>query len=90
MYYVYIIESIESKRFYIGQTNNIEKRVERHNKGRNLSTKAYRPWELKWWNVYETRSEAIKVEKIIKGLKKREVIKSFVKENKFRGVAQPG
>ena len=60
MYYVYILEAIRSKRYYIGQTNNLSGRVKRHNKGRNLSTKAYLPWELKWWKEYETRSEGIK------------------------------
>ena len=90
MFYVYIIESIESKRYYIGQTENLKVRIERHNKGRNLSTKAYLPWELKWWKEFETRAEAMKIEKRIKGIKKRESIKNFVTENKFRGVAQPG
>jgi putative endonuclease len=90
MYYVYIIESLASKRYYIGQTDNLKARIKRHNSGRNLSTNAYIPWELKWWKEYETRAEAIKIEKKIKGIKKREAIKSFVSENNFRGVAQPG
>ena len=90
MYYVYIIESIASKRYYIGQTQNLKARIGRHNSGRNLSTKAWLPWELKWWKEFETRAEAIKTEKKIKGIKKREGIKSFMIDNKFRGVAQPG
>jgi putative endonuclease len=90
MYYVYIIESQTIKRYYIGQTDNLQARIERHNSGKNLSTKAYVPWELKWWKEYETRAEAIKTEKRIKGIKKRDGIKSFVIENNFRGVAQPG
>ena len=90
MYYVYVLESISSKRYYIGQTSDLEGRLLRHNAGRNLSTKAYLPWELKWWQEYKTRAEAVKVEKRIKGLKKRDRIEAFVKENKFRGVAQPG
>ncbi|MCU0472255.1 MAG: GIY-YIG nuclease family protein [Bacteroidales bacterium] len=90
MYFVYIIESEKGKRFYIGQTEDIEKRVERHNRGRSLSTKAYIPWVLKWWKEYETRSEAVKVETALKRIKNREGIKRFVNENNFRGVAQPG
>lgn len=90
MYYVYIIESLQSKRYYIGQTFDLEKRIERHNKGRNISTKAFRPWKLKWWKEFEKRADAIVVEKRVKGIKKREGIERFVKENKFRGVAQPG
>ena len=90
MYFVYIIESQKDGRYYIGQTGNLEGRIERHNKGRNLSTKAYVPWELRWWKEYDTRSEAIRVESELKKLKKREGIVNYVNKNNFRGVAQPG
>ena len=90
MFFVYIIESEKTRRYYIGQTGNLEERIARHNRGYNLSTRYYIPWVLKWWNGYNTRSEAIKVEKKVKGLKKRESIQRFVIENNFRGVAQPG
>ena len=90
MYFVYIIESEKNKRYYIGQTDNLKGRVDRHNKGRNRSTKAYVPWELKWWKEFEKRSEAIKMEIKLKGIKKRDSIIRFIIENDFRGVAQPG
>ncbi len=90
MYYVYILEATKSKRYYIGQTNNLLERVKRHNEGRNMSTKAYLPWELKWWKEFETRSEAVRTERELKSIKKREGLENFVRMNKFRGVAQPG
>ncbi len=90
MFFVYIIESVDSKRYYIGQTENLEARIDRHNLGRNLSTKAFIPWKLRWWKEFETRSEAVRMEKKLKGIKKRESIERFVLENHFRGVAQPG
>ncbi len=90
MYFVYIIVSKRDGRYYIGQTESLASRVKRHNSGRNSSTKAYIPWELKWWKEYETRSEAIKVERRIKGIKKRAGIEQYVREEGFRGVAQPG
>lgn len=90
MYYVYLIESKKNGRYYIGQTNNLEERIKRHNEGRNISTKAYRSWEIKYWKDFKTRSEAIKVENKLKQLKKGIVIERYVKENDFRGVAQPG
>jgi putative endonuclease len=85
MFYVYILEARESKRYYIGQTENLEERVKRHNDGRNLSTKAYIPWQLKWWKEFETRSEAFKVEKDLKAVKKRVGIEKFVIKNDFSG-----
>jgi len=90
MFFVYILEAEESKRFYIGQTENLEERVNRHNKGFNLSTRAYVPWNLKWWKEFGTRSEAIVMERKLKGIKKRVRLEKFVIDNNFRGVAQPG
>ena len=90
MFFVYILESKKTKRYYIGQTENLDDRVERHNKGYNLSTRPYIPWELKWWKEYEKRAEAFKIEKKLKRIKKREGLERFVSKNNFRGVAQPG
>jgi putative endonuclease len=90
MVFVYIIEATDSKRYYIGQTENLEERIKKHNAGRNLSTKAYVPWKLKWWKEYETRSEAIKVEKKLKRIKKRIRIEKFITENGFSGCSPEG
>jgi putative endonuclease len=90
MVFVYIIESVDSKRRYIGQTSNLEERVKKHNQGRNLSTKAYIPWQLKWWKKYESRSEAIIVEKQLKNIKKRTGVEKFVIENNFSGCGAVG
>ena len=89
-YYVYILESVKSGKYYIGQTENLEERVAKHNAGRNLSTRHDIPWQLKWWKEYETRSEAIKVEIRIKEIKKRKGIEKYIEKNKFRGIAQSG
>jgi len=90
MFFVYIIESTGSKRYYIGQTNNLEERLKKHNQGRNLSTKAYIPWRLKWWKEYESRSGAIIVEKRLKNLKKRTEVEKFVIKNSFSGCGAVG
>jgi putative endonuclease len=90
MFFIYILESVSSGRYYIGQTENLVSRLERHNAGLNRSTKSFIPWILKWWKEVETRSEAIKVESRLKRIKKRDGIEKFVLKNDFRGVAQPG
>ena len=95
MFFVYIIESIEYGRYYIGQTVNLDSRIERHNKGMNKSTKAYKPWKLRWWKEFETRSEAIITERKLKGIKKRAILERYISDNEFygvagRSVAQPG
>jgi putative endonuclease len=90
MFFVYILEATESKRYYIGQTENLEERLKRHNQGRNLSTKAYVPWRMKWQKEFETRSEAVKFERKLKGIKKRVWLEKFVRENNFSGCGAVG
>jgi len=90
MFFVYILEATESKKYYIGQTENLEARLRKHNQGRNLSTKAYIPWQLKWWKEFESRSEAIVAERKLKGIKKRISLEKFVNGNGFSGCGAVG
>ena len=57
-YKVYLIESLKDKKYYIGHTKNIEKRLQDHNRGSNKSTKSRRPFVLIGYEEYETRNEA--------------------------------
>ncbi len=71
MFYVYILFSDKFDRFYIGQTNNIESRLLRHNKGYVKSTKAYKPWDLIHTERFSSRSDALKRESYLKSLKSK-------------------
>lgn len=66
MYYTYVLYSACYDRYYIGQTNNITSRLDRHNRGYVRSTKAYRPWKLVYVENYDTRSGAVKRETYLK------------------------
>ncbi len=84
MYFVYILYSETHQRFYVGQTNNIEKRIARHNSGNVISTKFYRPWKLIYNESVSTREEAMRLEKWYKsgaGLKKRKELLIASREN---------
>ncbi len=74
MYSVYILYSASHDRYYIGQTGDLEKRLTHHNSGEVFSTKAYSPWQLVHHETYDTRSEAMKRERAIKGKKSRKYI----------------
>ncbi len=39
MYFTYILQSLKDNRYYYGHTNNLENRVDQHNKGKVKSTK---------------------------------------------------
>ncbi len=66
MYIVYILFSKSSLKYYTGQTDNLENRLQRHNSGLSLSTKSGKPWELIYQIQFSTRSGAILLEKKIK------------------------
>lgn len=79
MFFIYIIESTLSGKYYIGCTDNINRRLIEHNKGLSKYTRNKGPWVLKYSEEYENLSEARKREKQIKSWKKRKYIKRLFK-----------
>ena len=69
MYKVYILKSKCAERFYIGHTNNIEKRLSEHNRSKVKSTKAFVPWEIVYTENFATKSDAFRREMQIKSYK---------------------
>lgn len=58
MFYVYLLQSQRDGSFYVGQAENLEKRLARHNTGLVFSTKQRTPWQLLGFEEYNTRGEA--------------------------------
>jgi len=71
-FYVYILQSEKDGRFYIGQTQDLGKRLAYHNDGHSRYTRKFIPWKIKYFKLCQTRSEAMALEKKLKGLKSRE------------------
>ena len=65
--YIYVLYSRTYDRIYIGQTNDLNKRQERHNTGRVRSTKPYVPWELIHSEKFDSRAAAMKREQAASG-----------------------
>jgi putative endonuclease len=82
MYFVYILESINYDRIYIGSTGDVKKRLQRHNDGLVSSTKSYRPWNLLGLEEFKTLGEARKKEYYLKSLKKPDYIKRIFGKKK--------
>jgi len=66
MYFVYIIQSINSNYRYTGISDSVERRVDQHNKGYNKTTKPYAPFRLLLIEQYTDRKSARKREKYFK------------------------
>lgn len=88
-FYVYILRSETTDKFYIGQTHDLDKRLEDHNKGRSNYTKPFRPWSIIAYKEVASRSEAVKLEGKIKNIKAKQGILQFISKNKFELLAGP-
>jgi len=66
MYIIYVLKSKLTNHYYIGQTNNITKRLKEHNAGLVASSKRYKPWMLHYSEVAPTKIEALCREKYLK------------------------
>jgi putative endonuclease len=63
MIYVYAISSVHYNYIYVGMTKDLKARIERHNQGRERTTKPYAPFVLIYNEVHPSREEARKREK---------------------------
>ena len=79
MFYVYVLKSLVNNSYYIGCTNDINLRLQKHNNGDVRSTRKFRPWMLLGVQVYERRNEARWREHELKehGAKRKRLIKSL-------------
>ena len=84
-FYVYILYSEASDKYYIGQTTNIADRIKRHNKGTEKFTSPYLPWIIKCVIEKPTRSEAMIPEKKLKNLNRQKLLKFMEKYSSLAG-----
>lgn len=88
MSYVYILECHDGT-LYTGYTNNLEKRIKVHNHGKGAKyTRVRLPVRLVYYEVFVTKSEALKREYAIKSMKRQDKIKLINSINKNRYFSQ--
>ncbi len=76
-FFVYVLKNPFGK-FYVGQTQNLEERLNRHNCGQSTYTKNRGPWELVYYEPVESRSAAMQREKEIKNKKSAKYIQWLI------------
>ncbi|MCX6149640.1 MAG: GIY-YIG nuclease family protein [Ignavibacteriales bacterium] len=76
---VYILHSSSVDKYYIGQTNNLERRINDHNSGYSNFTKTGKPWTVVYSKEFTTRSEAMKFERKLKSSKSKLFIEKIIK-----------
>ncbi|NOZ75333.1 MAG: GIY-YIG nuclease family protein [FCB group bacterium] len=78
MYYVYILYSRKTNRYYTGSSGDPERRLEEHNHGRTKSTKGGIPWTLVYQIECSDRKAAVALERKIKRMKSRSYIEWLI------------
>jgi len=82
MFIVYAIYNLKHKKIYIGQTFDLEKRLNEHN--RKLFKGYTSAFDGEWKIIYKeqatTRPEALKREKQLKSFRGRQFIKKYIPE----------
>ena len=88
MFYLYILYSDNSDKYYIGYTNDYERRFHEHNHSdRTTFTSKHRPWILKAvFACGEIESEAIHLERFIKKQKSRKLLERLIDGEVLTGI----
>ena len=88
MYYIYILYSLPSDIYYVGYTNDYQRRLIEHNSSeRNTFTGKHRPWILKAaFECGNDQAHAIRIEKFIKRQKNRKFIETVIHTDNLSGV----
>ena len=89
MYYIYILYSAGSDKYYLGYSSDFQRRLRAHNTQEhfNTYTSKHRPWELvAVFEVGPVEAEAIRIERFIKKQKSRTLIKTMVESETLDGL----
>ncbi len=78
MYFVYILKSKRTGRYYIGYTSNLQRRLREHNNGKTKSLVKHIPLEIILVEEYKTLEESRKRERQIKSYKSGEAFKKLL------------
>ena len=82
-FFVYIIQSKKDGSYYIGQCDDLDCRLSKHNEGFSKYSSSKRPWKLVYFELHASRSEAILREKLLKAKKSRKFLEYLI-SNKFQ------
>ncbi len=80
---VYIIQSTKNGYYYIGSTDNIERRLAQHNKGLVRATRNLRPLEIKCFIRCSNPTEAKQSEYRLKNYKRKDILEKVITDKIF-------
>ncbi|MBW7996665.1 MAG: GIY-YIG nuclease family protein [Candidatus Glassbacteria bacterium] len=85
-FFVYILESQSSSRYYIGHTDELNRRLAEHNdplyKGSKTTKRFAGPWVIVYSETFDSRSQAVLRERQIKSWKSRSAIHELIESSR--------
>jgi putative endonuclease len=78
MYFVYILQSLSSGRFYVGQCDNLIERFHEHERDANRATRGRGPWWMPYYEIHPARVDALRREREIKAKKSAQSIRRLI------------
>ncbi|PIR79783.1 MAG: excinuclease ABC subunit C [Candidatus Levybacteria bacterium CG10_big_fil_rev_8_21_14_0_10_35_13] len=79
-FYVYVLQSKNKDFIYVGITANLKKRFFEHNNKEELSTKAYTPLKLIFYEAYRNEKDARRREEYFKTTKGKTTLRMMLRE----------
>ena len=76
--YLYVLQSDRNGRYYVGSTNDLDRRFGEHNRGEEKATKYLVPLQLVYKECFESLLEARRREREIKKWKSKKMIKQLI------------
>jgi putative endonuclease len=80
-YYLYILQSEVKETYYVGMSNDPDRRLHFHNTDdRKTHTSQYRPWKVVYSHGFETKEEAFAAEQKVKSWKSKKMIRLLIED----------
>ena len=79
--YLYILKSLQSEKFYIGSTNNLDRRIAQHNANAVSATRNRGPWEFAKTIGFMSNTAAKRAESYLKTQKSKQATLAVISNN---------
>ncbi|MDD4528188.1 MAG: GIY-YIG nuclease family protein [Candidatus Margulisbacteria bacterium] len=80
-FYVYVLQNEFDNKFYIGYTNNLERRINEHHQGKNISTAKRLPLKLIYFEGHLSKTDAERRERYFKTNKGKTTLRQIVRNS---------
>ncbi len=78
-FYTYVLRSEKDRKFYIGYTSDLKRRLQEHQRGKNVSTAKRLPIELVFYEAFRSQEDARRREDYFKTTKGKTTLRLMLK-----------